>query len=429
MQWPKAKLALRQWANDARQAWESGGRRFDTLRGTALFDPDKDSIFTALPSFDLACDELSRLKYLRERYGDDSPTRLALQFLYQLADRYSASVDPFDNLWNDFREELRKTTWLYVGVSNLRYFRAEELGRLPAVDGVSIRPRSEQELFRLGFDRTVRDAMVRDWMGLGASSYVILAQHRRSKEPDNIVLCGDSTGWPKAERLLKALRLLAPGDVSMGGMWLARAARFDVGCGPGLSMTGWSLPAPPGGSEYELTTGVLDQLPTVYRQLLHLDTHGFGQAPGNLDLALRSFMATYDRWPFSSDSQLVDAMVALEALLGTETEIAFRLSFRVAGVLGKNPQQREEIFRSTKLFYDIRSRLVHGGTLKPKHRTALRNVDELRGYVRRLLRSFVRLGSSRRPRYDRRFFAEYLDFTLQDDSARHKLQRNLGLAA
>jgi Apea-like HEPN len=126
---------------------------------------------------------------------------------------------------------------------------------------------------------------------------------------------------------------------------------------------------------------------------------------------------------------LVDAMVALEALLGTETEIAFRLSFRVAGVLGKNPQQREEIFRSTKLFYDIRSRLVHGGTLKPKHRTALRNVDELRGYVRRLLRSFVRLGSSRRPRYDRRFFAEYLDFTLQDDSARHKLQRNLGLAA
>ena len=143
---------------------------------------------------------------------------------------------------------------------------------------------SEQELFRLGFDRTVRDAMVRDWMGLGASSYVILVQHRRSKEPDNIVFCGDGTGWPKAERLLKALRLLAPGDVSMGGMWRARAARFDVGCRPGLRMTGWSLPAPPGGSEYELTTGVLGQLPTVYGQLLHLDTHGLGQAPGNLDL-------------------------------------------------------------------------------------------------------------------------------------------------
>ena len=121
-------------------------------------------------------------------------------------------------------------------------------------------------------------------MGLGASSYVILVQHRRSKEPDNIVFCGDGTGWPKAERLLKALRLLAPGDVSMGGMWLARAARFDVGCRPGLRMTGWSLPAPPGGSEYELTTGVLGQLPTVYGQLLHLDTHGLGQAPGNLDL-------------------------------------------------------------------------------------------------------------------------------------------------
>lgn len=102
-------------------------------------------------------------------------------------------------------------------------------------------------------------------------------------------------------------------------------------------------------------------------------------------------MSTYDRWPNLQDSQLLDATTALKALLGTETEIAFKLAYRVATLLAASDAERAQMLKTMKDFYDTRSKLVHGSALKPKHHQCLQQVDDLRSLVRRLLRAFVAL--------------------------------------
>ena len=135
----------------------------------------------------------------------------------------------------------------------------------------------------------------------------------------------------------------------MGPMWVIRPARFNVGL-EGLTSTGASIPA--SSSRYTWTEKVEHAYPSIYRALAKLEKDGYGRSPGNLAIALRAFAATYDRWPAGGDSQLLDCTTALEALLGTLTEISFKLSFRVAALLATNDDQRSDLLKLMKDFYD-----------------------------------------------------------------------------
>src|SRR5207249_1392058 len=154
--------------------------------------------------------------------------------------------------------------------------------------------------------------------------------------------------------------------------WIVRVVKFNVGLG-GISGTGVAIPTL--GSQYAWTKTLAAEHAKVYSQLLRLDIQGYGRAPGNLDLALRAFMGTYDRWPPGNDSRLLDCVTALESVLGSGTEISFKLAFRVAGLLAKDDNERSAILEQVKGFYDTRSALVHGGRLKEKHQQRLTNVD------------------------------------------------------
>jgi hypothetical protein len=235
----------------------------------------------------------------------------------------------------------------------------------------------------------------------------------------------DSTASLKAQRALGALRLLAVGDISIGRMWLMRGARFNAGLG-GLSATGFSTPAF-AMHEYVLDAEIAAEVPPLYNDLRTLEVQGYGAGPGNLDLALRAFMSTYDRWPSFPQFRLVETVTALEALLGTESEIAFRLAFRVAGLLADDDAERAALFKEVKAYYDLRSRLVHGGTLKPKHQSLLADDEPLRGKVRRLLRAAVHLATTPGHSYGKQFFREDLDATLLDAAARTPLRQAMGL--
>ena len=80
-----------------------------------------------------------------------------------------------------------------------------------------------------------------------------------------------------------------------------------------------------------------------------------------------------------------------------------------------------------KDFYDVRSKLVHGGELKEKHRLRLAKIDDLRALVRRLLRSFVTFAARPPSAYNRTFFTEQLAVALVDATEREKLRTALGL--
>jgi hypothetical protein len=80
-----------------------------------------------------------------------------------------------------------------------------------------------------------------------------------------------------------------------------------------------------------------------------------------------------------------------------------------------------------KHFYDARSKIVHGDVLKTKQSRAIADVDEARGYVRRLLLAFVGVATSPPAKFDRKFFESELDLALQDERVRRRVIKELGI--
>jgi hypothetical protein len=424
---PPARSALRTLSLAAVERVRESGLSIDRFRGIAFYDTAKDEIFTSLDDFQSAEQSLVSISLLPERYGVGEVRRLTLQFIYQLLARLGEpefDEEVFESLWVDFLAELEEPQWVFRAVANVRYVTAED-ALFDLGDGVSIRGRSFEELSELGFSEAELQRLADDWSGFGASSYVMLVEDRVEKSPDNLILSSLGTEFTKAQRALEALRLLAPGDIGIGRMWVRRVARFNVGLG-GIQMVGY--PIPTFGSNYELTDSIADAVPAMYDALRQLETSGYGGAPGNLDPALRSFMATYDRPLAGGDSRVLDAITSVEAVLGSGIEISFKLSFRVAGILAADDEERVQIFNEMKAYYDLRSRLVHGETLKEKHRQLVADVEPLRHIVRALLRGFIRLALTPGHGYGKQFFQERLDAALLDEAERHRLRSALGIA-
>lgn len=396
------------------------------LRGVALLDQSRDAPLVALTSFNVAAQAITAIPNFVERFGEGAASRVALQFVYQYfkcLDSVRHVEATFDALWVDFTAELANANWLTRGVANLRNF-VSDSHPLDLGDGITIRGRSDTDLALLGFDAGIWERIVEDWHTPGPSSFVIVTEHSTAKRPDNLLLVGSSSVWEKAMRAIGALRLADAGAISIGPMWVVRAARFNVGLG-GLLSTGVSIPAY--GSQYGWTEAARQAFPSIYQALKTLESGGYGGSPGNLAVALRAFMATYDRYPALADSQLLDSITALEALMGGETEISFKLSFRVAGILAAGDAERSRLLRLVKDFYDTRSRLVHGDELSEKRQKLLQRVDELRAIVRALLRSFVAFAVAPRDGYGKAFWKEQLDVTLVDATARERLRTALCL--
>ena len=79
------------------------------------------------------------------------------------------------------------------------------------------------------------------------------------------------------------------------------------------------MSVPNWGHPFDWSQDVETKFPAVYAALARLERIGYSKGPGNLDVALRYFMATYDRWPAGNDSKLLDAVTSLEAVLGAES--------------------------------------------------------------------------------------------------------------
>jgi hypothetical protein len=149
--------------------------------------------------------------------------------------------------------------------------------------------------------------------------------------------------------------------------------------------------------------------------------------PENTSTKLNIGLAYYNKacgsdWPAG---QIVDLFTCLEALLLQKgDELSVRLALRMANLVGGDSSDRKLIYRSVKEFYDVRSRLVHGDILQPRHKDLLANADTLREYARRALLSVISL--SRKLDMDREFF-RMLDEANLDDQVRKQIQEEAGL--
>ncbi|MBA7498369.1 hypothetical protein ES704_01104 [subsurface metagenome] len=78
------------------------------------------------------------------------------------------------------------------------------------------------------------------------------------------------------------------------------------------------------------------------------------------DLAIEYFNKSYNE-PYPRDSFL-DLMIVLENLYlkNISQELSYRLSMRMAHILGKNKEERIHIYHLIKGAYNLRSKIVHG---------------------------------------------------------------------
>jgi hypothetical protein len=117
------------------------------------------------------------------------------------------------------------------------------------------------------------------------------------------------------------------------------------------------------------------------------------------------------------------AVTALEALLtkSEETEgLTYRLSMRLANLLGHSPEARKATFADMKRIYGLRSKIVHGSPLVTKsQQKPLDILPDVRETVRRVLLSVLALfASGVRPDE----LPDRIDESVFDDEMRRKIQ-------
>jgi hypothetical protein len=284
--------------------------------------------------------------------GRESASRIVLQLTYDYLERLRTEdfdEAAFEATWTSFSEELAKPNWTYLSMANLDGFKSDsdvlELG-----DGISVEVRSFARLREMGWSDFELEKLMEDWHGGG--QHVLLVREEFSKEPNNLVLGNTATGISKAYRMLLALRLAKEGDVHIGGGGILTGRMLttrSVGQGftllGGASMLGQTTRF--SGLAYELDDSEISGVRAIYEQLIYLEGIT-GRSPYNLGLALRSFSSSYDRSPTQADSRIVDLVTAVEALVGTDIEISFRLSHRAAGILAADDDARVTIYRDLK---------------------------------------------------------------------------------
>ena len=117
----------------------------------------------------------------------------------------------------------------------------------------------------------------------------------------------------------------------------------------------------------------------------------------------------------------------MEALLPTNSELSFKLAFRVAGILGKDDTSRVKYLRDMKSYYQTRSNIVHGGRLKIKDNLLIQDDGPLRTIVRDLLVGFLHLAESSEFNMGKKFYDEQLDAILLHSTKREELRYGMRL--
>jgi len=112
--------------------------------------------------------------------------------------------------------------------------------------------------------------------------------------------------------------------------------------------------------------------------------------PEPLKIAIKRLNLSFTRG--NSEDQFIDAMVGLEALYlpsGTNGELKFRLSLRVAIHQDDNPDERVEKYECVNDLYKTRSKLIHGSIRSLRDATSRSKFSDeqtLLNYARNILR-------------------------------------------
>ena len=143
----------------------------------------------------------------------------------------------------------------------------------------------------------------------------------------------------------------------------------------------------------------------------------------NIDLALSYYMRAHDEPLYREDLSLIQLFIALEALFvqeGDEQNIKYRLSNRVATLLGEDQNRHKRIQEILKKLYELRGDIVHGSEI-PNPDITHDLLQELFEYVRLSILYFIGLATR-----EKKDIINTLDMTLRwDDTNIRKLREEI----
>lgn len=238
---------------------------------TAYYDSCKDKLVTDLLAFSEAVGALEVSREVASLFGVTEAKRIALQFVfnaYPLVCAGSTVDAAFETVWDGFAQELGTPTWTFAAVANLQNIDCSE-DPIEIADGISIRGRSFKELETLlQWSQSKLKVLAEDWEIGGASSFVLFLERKVPKTPNNFMQMDDGTAYLRSAQALMALRLVAPGDVRIGRLFLARPASFNVGIG-GMQSQGVSIWN--SGRQYNLTSDLILSVKHWYNKISMLE--------------------------------------------------------------------------------------------------------------------------------------------------------------
>lgn len=136
---------------------------------------------------------------------------------------------------------------------------------------------------------------------------------------------------------------------------------------------------------YKLRQSELQKFITLFQNIRQWRASGI---INNAEIALERFHSSYHD---DIEDRIIDQMIAFESLfLSDSQELTYKLSLRVAFLLGKTAPKRDKIVKDMKKAYNYRSRIVHGDN--PPSRDELGViVPKTEEYLRQSIRRFLLL--------------------------------------
>ncbi len=391
-----------------------------------FYDMQYDSRFRTLPEFASASTRLETLPAIEKLYGKAESARLVLYFIYGYMSAAGPQFDRkiFEANWRAFWDELHEPNWRFLAVCNLSNFTRSITGvsgvePVTLCDGVAVRGRDREWIDAI--DSNLWILLADDWLAGSYGEYVLTSEASVLKTADNLVLTNDVKTMENLSRAMLALRLAGHGDVRHGKIFYVRPTKFPMGPRAG-SYSGWSQWYP--GDSYALEDHTLVESRRLIAQLGTLEP-ALAKGWTNLATALRSFSSLYERTFGQREDRILDAITAIEAMLGDKLETTFKLAYRVATVLESADDLRAQLYRSMKLWYGVRSALVHGEDLTDQHRAVIQDPRKLFEVTRRLLVGFLNLAESGTVPKARTLKQE-IDEILLHSKRRDDLRSNMG---
>lgn len=138
--------------------------------------------------------------------------------------------------------------------------------------------------------------------------------------------------------------------------------------------------------------------------------------PPNKYLIVALEFFTRSMWEEYPENRIIDAFVAFEALYSTDeiSELSYKLSHRVAVLIGTDDSNRRVIFNRMRVLYVKRSKIVHGKD--PKLESA--DIGDTHRYLADSLARFVMLAGQ----YSQEQIIDLLDDALIDGGKRTELR-------